>query len=243
MENFITPCSVILCFWPIIFRKCHPFQFIRPPPPPTIRQVRVLRTNTWQGLTATAKYLPSPLNVQADWQSRNVGDSSDWKLNPTVFRNICKILGQPDMNLFASRLCHQLQNYISWKPDPFSQGTDALQMSWSHQFPYAFPPFCLISKTLAKVVQDKVHVMILISPTWQTQPWYSQLLHLSIGNPVLLPHNNSILKTQATRHIHWFNRAVSGWRRGRFQANLVCIRNFRKGCQPYYKCKKTRFAI
>ena len=31
-ENFITPCSVILCVWPIIFRKCHPFQSIRPPP-------------------------------------------------------------------------------------------------------------------------------------------------------------------------------------------------------------------
>ena len=28
-ENFITPCSVILCFWPIIFRKCHPFQSIK----------------------------------------------------------------------------------------------------------------------------------------------------------------------------------------------------------------------
>ena len=37
-ENFITPCSVALCFWPIIFRKCHPFQSITPP---TIRQGRV----------------------------------------------------------------------------------------------------------------------------------------------------------------------------------------------------------
>ena len=31
LENFITPCRVILCFWPINFRKCHPFQFIRSP--------------------------------------------------------------------------------------------------------------------------------------------------------------------------------------------------------------------
>ena len=38
--RIFTPCRVILCFWPINFRKCHPFQFIRPPPP-TIRQVRV----------------------------------------------------------------------------------------------------------------------------------------------------------------------------------------------------------
>ena len=48
------------------------------------------------------------------------------------------------IDLFASRLSHQLPQYFAWKPDPFSQETDALQQIWGSQFLYAFPPFCLI---------------------------------------------------------------------------------------------------
>ena len=31
------------------------------------------------GIAVTAEYLPSSLNIQADWQCRNHRDSSDWK--------------------------------------------------------------------------------------------------------------------------------------------------------------------
>ena len=40
---------------------------------------------------------------------------------------------------------------------------DALQQSWTHMFPYAFPQFLLIGKVLRKVQEDKV-TMILIPP-------------------------------------------------------------------------------
>ena len=40
------------------------------------------------GIAVTAEYLPSSLNIQADWQSRNHRDSSDWKLNPKIFSQI-----------------------------------------------------------------------------------------------------------------------------------------------------------
>ena len=57
--------------------------------------------------TATAEYLPSSLNVQADWQCRG---SLRLETEPnSVSEHICKILGQSDMDLFASRLYHQLQ--------------------------------------------------------------------------------------------------------------------------------------
>ena len=54
------------------------------------------------GIAVTAEYLPSSLNIQADWQSRNHRDSSDWKLNPKIFSQIVKIRGIPQIDLFAS---------------------------------------------------------------------------------------------------------------------------------------------
>ena len=99
----------------------------------------------------TVEYLPSKLNIIADWESRNARDQSEWKLSPKIFQMICKKWGTPDMDLFASRISHQVQAYMAWKPDPGSRATDALQESWKHLFPYAFLPFSLIGRVLAKV--------------------------------------------------------------------------------------------
>ena len=39
---------------------------------------------------------------------------------------------------------------------------------------YAFPPFSIIPRVLEKVQMEQVKIMILIGPTWQGQPWYSE---------------------------------------------------------------------
>ena len=139
----------------------------------------------------TTEYLPSKLNLVADRESRNIQDTSDWKLNPQVFQKITKIMGTPDMDLFASRLTYQVPAYMAWRPDPGSKATDAFQQKWEHLFPYAFPPFALINRTLSKVNKDQVRI-ILVTPTWQTQPWYATLLHMSIRNPILLPGSRTL---------------------------------------------------
>ena len=36
--------------------------------------------------------------------------------------------------------------------------------------------------------------MILVTPTWHTQPWYPELLRMSMGNPILLPKTPLLLK-------------------------------------------------
>ena len=67
-------------------------------------------------IAVTAEYLPGSLNIQVDWQSRNRRDSSDWKLNHKMFSQIVKIRRIPQIDLFASRLNHQLPKYMSWHP-------------------------------------------------------------------------------------------------------------------------------
>ena len=46
-------------------------------------------------ITITAKYLPSRLNVRADWKSRNATGSYDWTLHQKVFLKITKVWGTP----------------------------------------------------------------------------------------------------------------------------------------------------
>ena len=50
-------------------------------------------------------------------------------------------LGPVDMDMFASRLCHQILKYINWQPDPHVWMVDAFQINWTHLKAYAFPPF------------------------------------------------------------------------------------------------------
>jgi len=40
------------------------------------------------GITIMVEYLPSHLNIEADWESRNCQDSSDWKLDEQIFHRI-----------------------------------------------------------------------------------------------------------------------------------------------------------
>ena len=55
-----------------------------------------LAKKIWDYLLANAimiikECLPRTLNVEEDHQSRSVTDSSEWKLNPLIFKKMCKI--------------------------------------------------------------------------------------------------------------------------------------------------------
>lgn len=63
----------------------------------------------------------------------------------------CQDLGQPDVDLFASWLCHHLPAYMALKPESGSQATDAFKQAWNYYLQYVFPPFSLIGRVLAKV--------------------------------------------------------------------------------------------
>ena len=100
--------------------------------------------------------------------------------------------GFPKMDLFASRVSHQIPQFMSWKPDQFSSATDALSQDWGSLFPYAFPPFCLIGRALRKMLKHRIS-MIIVTPVWTSQPWYPLLLDLSIQNRILLPQEQNLL--------------------------------------------------
>jgi hypothetical protein len=132
----------------------------------------------------TAEHLPG--NLIADEESKRVRDRCDWMPHPDLFARIQRVLGPLEVDLFASRLTHQLPRYISWKPDLGAEATDAFTQDWSCFRGYANPSWCLLLATLAKIRHQKAQV-VLVAPVWKTQPWYPLVLELLTGFPLLLP--------------------------------------------------------
>ena len=149
-------------------------------------------------ITLTAEYLPGKYNHKADWESRHFRDSSNWKLNPSIFQALDQLWGPLEIDLFADRLNAQLMNYVSWFPDPFAQATDAFQIPWSKLKGYSFPPFSMICRCLAKIKKDQATI-VMITPTWHTQAWYPVLLEMSCRQPVLLPPLENILMSPSQK--------------------------------------------
>ena len=115
----------------------------------------------------SAAHIPGSSNVDADQLSRDLKLDLEWMLSGRVFKRIVTLFGQPDIDLFASRLNAQVETYVSWKPHPMAKFVDAFTVDWSQFFFYAFPPFCLISRCVQKIIQDRA-TGILIIPKWTT---------------------------------------------------------------------------
>jgi hypothetical protein len=184
-----------------------------------------------KGITLTAEHLAGSQNLIADEMSRVFTDSSNWKLQEGVFQTIQQRWGPLGIDLFPDRLNAQMERYASWKPDPMAIQVDSFLMNWKDQQAYAFPPFCLVNRCLAKIKWEQATVVI-ITPVWHTQIWYPHLLEMSISLPLLLPPIPDLLKGPRGQmhpmieqgHLHLAAWRVSGDTQEQFQ--------FQKQLQP-----------
>ncbi|XP_040200959.1 uncharacterized protein LOC120932552 [Rana temporaria] len=151
-------------------------------------------------ISLVAEYIPGVSNTIADWNSRYLVDSSDWGLDCSVFTRIELLWGPLGIDLFASRLNHQLPRFFSWRPDPGSSAVDAFRHSWTGGTHYAFPPFSMIPRVLLQITNQGATV-VLITPWWPAQPWFPLLLDSIIDLPRLLPRFPRIL-SHPTKGIH-----------------------------------------
>ena len=142
-----------------------------------------------------AEHLPGKENIEADWESRHLHDSSDWRLKRQIFLDLESQLGPFSIDLFASRTNAQLESYCSWKPDPYAVAVDALTIPWTKHFPYLFPPFALISRCLDKIRREQTSA-VLIAPLWPNLVWFPLLLESLVDLPILLPPTHDILMSQ-----------------------------------------------
>ena len=80
-------------------------------------------------------------NCITDRKSRVFNDSLEWMLNPQVFQQILLKMHRLEVDLFASRINHQLTAFVSWRPEPGTMACDALNLNWGLMKGYLFPPF------------------------------------------------------------------------------------------------------
>ena len=130
----------------------------------------------------SAAHIPGRLNVEADTASREFDENTEWSLRADIFGSICDKFGKPTIDLFASRLNCKVLRYCAWQPDPSAVFINALMMSsWEGEFFYAFPPFSIIHSVIQKCIQDRAKG-ILVVPDWPSQPWYTVLNSISLGD-------------------------------------------------------------
>ena len=126
---------------------------------------------------------------------------------PNCFQTNLNSFRKPLLDLFASKLCHQMPRYIVWRLNPQIVGKNGFHQDWKGQILYAFPSFSMIGKVLRKVQKDKTN-MVLVTLAWQSQSWYSILSKMTIKNPILLPNQpNVLLRPESKIHplIHNFS--------------------------------------
>ncbi len=134
----------------------------------------------------TVGHVPGATNIEADALSRKFNDDLEWSLNIEVFLSIEQIYGPFDIDLFASRLNHKLDTYVSFRPDPNAVAVDAFSISWSNMTSYIFAPFSTLGMVLRKIVEDTADAVV-VAPIWTTQTWWPSLLALLHDRPRILP--------------------------------------------------------
>ena len=154
--------------------------------------------NIWITIT----HIAGIRNREADRQSRQFLDRTEWMLRRSYFNSIVKIFGQPNIDLFASRLNCQMKPFVSWGPDPESSFVDAFSMNWGEfSLIYAFPPFSLLTRTLQKIVRDQAEGICIV-PLWRTAVWFPILLSMVTEIPLILPKGRLTLMQPHTGDPH-----------------------------------------
>jgi hypothetical protein len=160
-------------------------------------------------ITLRAVYIPGVENVHADSLSREKDlvegplgyrvDQREWSLEPEVLSSVFVRLGEPQIDLFASRSNAKLRLFCALHADQGEMVVDGLSFTWRNVYGYAFPPPVLIARVLDKLIRDQAS-LILIAPAWPDRPWYSTLLHCLVEVPLRLPARQDLLSQLGQYH-------------------------------------------
>ena len=150
------------------------------------------RNEVW----VTIAHVPGVDNTLADFKSRHFVDNTEWELNPKIFKRVCKLFGNPEVDLFASRLNKKVERFVSWAPDPESWKVDAFTFRWTGYLFYLFPPFSLVGRVLQKLRADETRAIV-VAPWWPGQAWFGLLLKMSKRRICIRRKKNNLLNRGA----------------------------------------------
>ena len=154
-----------------------------------------------EGVSLYAVHLPGKLNTIADLLSRLQDAPTEWTLPPWVIHRVWQRFGVHEVDLFAALNNFQLPKFCALTPGPEVWCVDAFSIQWGDLTGYAFPPFAIIPRVLAKIESDQCQIL-LVAPNWPGQTWFLRLLSLLKGVPVRLPDDPNIVVLPVSRQPH-----------------------------------------
>ena len=153
---------------------------------------RILSLTDKHGITLLPAYIPTHLNVEADFLSRD-HLLPEWHLLPQVAQAAFHLWGLPEVDLLASSRSTHCQHYFTLEtPLPLGAlGLNAFSHPWKFQVSYVFPPPALVplvlSKFLAEHVNGQLRHLILVAPCWMEAPWLPTALSMLADIPQQCP--------------------------------------------------------
>ena len=153
-------------------------------------------------ISIRAVHILEKMNVIADLLScQDQTLPTEWSLNPEITKHLFHLWGSPHLYLFATRWNTKLLTLVSLVPDPQALAADALSQSWQNLWAYAFLPHQLLTKVLTKLRQSNAQ-LLLVTPAWLAQPWFPNLLDLSVDHPRQLLVTETLLKQPQLDRFH-----------------------------------------
>ena len=164
--------------------------------------------------TSTKLVVPTPelvvsSEITADFTSHNFNDNTEWSLANESFERLTNTFSTRVVYLFASRLNCKVDCFVSWRIVPGAWATDAFTCNWNPLLFYAFPPFSVLGKVLAKVKAYRA-TGILVVPLWPTRPWFPTLLGLLIDHSRHIPPDSRNLLIEGNPDVvHTLHKQMS----------------------------------
>ena len=153
---------------------------------------QILSLTNKHGITLLPAYIPTHLNVEADFLSRDQM-LLEWHLLPQVAHAAFHLWHLPEVDLLASFHSTQCQHYFTLEtPLPLGAlGLNAFSHLWKFQVSYVFPPLALVplvlSKFLAEHVNGQLRHLLLVAPCWMEAPWFPIVLNMLADVPQWCP--------------------------------------------------------
>ena len=173
--------------------------------------VRLLKWAMARKISIRARHIPGNLNVLADRLSRRGSlIPGEWSLNSHEFRRLVDLSGfSPTIDLFATNMNAKLPFYVLPIPDKKAMAVDALSLNWSGMEVYAFPPYAILDKVIAKWLTDKPRMILVTSLRFQTE-WYVKLRGLGKVPIELIPGPN-LLSQSGKPHFNPVALKLHAW--------------------------------
>ncbi len=177
--------------------------------PQIVRQMKAMRVAAFRA-GAELEFVWQPRESEsireADALSKEV-DTSDFILcNGPTRRLMCR-WGRPSLDPFATSIDggHNASKFYSKYFEPGCSGIDGLRQPWDREFVWVFPPFQLVADSIKKVLEERVHCILIVPAT--VAYWSAMLAQLPVVDKIELSYHAGLYRLTSRVPKDWHKTA------------------------------------